>query len=463
MGEKPVLLVIFGITGDLAKRKLLPALYNLIRAELLPKHSQIIGVTRQDLTRDDVLAPLGAIAGKKSEASLKAVERFKREFHLFKMDMAQAADYEKLKLMLDELETAKKQQFQRLYYLSIPPSVFDEVVGFMGKSGLQKPSGSAKLLPSLLVEKPFGYDLQSATSLIESTKKHFKESQIYRIDHYLAKEMAQNILDLRFHNPLFEGVWDKTHISKVTITAFEEIGIENRANFYEQTGALRDLVQSHLLQLLSLVATEKPRSLTSSQDVHTERLKVLQAIKPPEPYKVPEVSARGQYDGYREEVGNPHSTTETYAAVELFVETPRWEGVPFILRTGKSLHKKATRIDIKFGHDQPNNVLRLQLQPNEGLYLDLQVKQPGHAREIRRMQMDFSYARTFPGVTSPEAYERVLLDAIRQDQTLFASSPEVLASWGIIEPILKEWSKSDTSLLNYRPGSTGPDSRFYPG
>lgn len=453
---RPVLLVIFGITGDLAKRKLLPALYHLIRADLLPEGSQIIGVTRQDLSKSDVLAPLDRYASSRSEASAKAVRRFTRNFHLFKMDMAKSEDYAGLRAALNQHEAKSSVPLQRLYYLSIPPSVFDEVVTFMGRNGLQDSCGKAKLLPSLLVEKPFGYDHASAERLITSTKRYFKESQIYRIDHYLAKEMAQNILSFRYLNPLFEATWDSRHISSVAITAYESIGIENRAAFYEQTGALRDLIQSHLLQLLTLVATERPSSLQDSGAIHARRLDVLRAIVIPRPDEVAEVAIRGQYEGYQEEVGKPDSTIETYAAVKLFIDTSRWHGVPFILRTGKALRHKTTRIDIRFGSGETDNVLSLLLQPDEGMYLDAQVKTPGHAHQIKRMQMDFSYARTFPDITSPEAYERVLLDAFRQDQSLFASSEEVLAAWRIVDPILHEWSKPGDGPIRYKPGSLGP-------
>jgi glucose-6-phosphate 1-dehydrogenase len=454
--QKPVLLVIFGVTGDLAQRKLLPALFHLIKADLLPKNSQIIGVTRQNLRKDEVLACLDRYTATGAPSSLRAAQKLEQCFHLLSIDMSSGSDYKQLKQTLDAIETKHQLTYQRLYYLSIPPSIFGDVVTLLGMHGLQNAHDAHGPLPSLLIEKPFGYDLVSAKALIKGTRRYFKESQIYRIDHYLAKEMAQNILDFRFSNPLFEGVWNNQHIKKITITAFEAIGIEKRAAFYEQTGALRDLVQSHLLQLLSLVTMRRPAKLDSSAAVHAARMKLLDAVVIPRADSISSVALRGQYKGYKNEVNNRKSQIETYASLTLSINTPEWQGTTFVLQTGKALSHKTTHIDITFEKNGLENVLRLQLQPNEGIYLDLQVKVPGHKRKLRTMQMDFSYQRTFPGVTSPEAYERVLLDAFRQDQTLFASSLEVLTTWRIVEPVLHEWSKSAKDMISYKVGARPP-------
>lgn len=460
MGEQktlPAVIVIFGITGDLAKRKLLPALYRLHRDDLLPPGTQIIGVTRQNLSKTDVLAPLDRYTRSRTQASGGSYARFRRSFHLQQMNMADSSDYAHLLAKIEGLEQKQGSACQRLYYLSIPPSVFDEVIAFMGKNGLHKATAKGHPLPALLIEKPFGYDFASAEGLVKATKRYFKENQIYRIDHYLAKEMAQNVLDFRFHNPLFSSVWGGRYISRVEISATEAIGIENRANFYEQTGALRDLIQSHLLQLLTLIATERPKSLSSSADVHNERLKVLRSVSIPKAYEVADIAVRGQYRGYQDDVNNLRSQVETFAALKLEINNPRWKGVPFVLKTGKALNRKSTKIDIWFGEGERHNRLTMQLQPNEGVYLELQVKRPGFEHFTERIQMDFGYDRAFPGITSPEAYERVLLDAVRQDQTLFASSEEVLCQWRIIEPVLHEWAKSAGGLALYEPGSAGPD------
>lgn len=450
----PAIIVIFGITGDLAKRKLLPALYHLMDNELLHPHTQIVGVTRQKLTKNDVLVPLQEYAATQKKPST-ASRRFKDAFHLLQIDIARPGDYEELGLYLSRLEKKFDHPYQRLFYLSIPPAVFDEVVSMMGHAGLHKPF-KAGPKPALLIEKPFGYDLESAKKLIKSAREYFDESQLYRIDHYLAKEMAMNILAFRQNNPLFAAVWDAKQVEEVIITAYESIGIEGRAQFYEQTGALRDLIQSHLLQMLCLVAMEVPRQL-DSDIIHKKRIELLHQIKPLQPFEVPRETVRGQYAGYRDEVQNAHSGVETYAAMRLFIESDRWHNVPFILRTGKALNTKRTDIEIHFD----KNILTLRLQPHESISITIMHKRPGHGYEASEAEMDFSYERSYPGLTPPEAYERVLLDAINQDQTLFVTSEEVLTSWKIVEPILQEWAKSTDSLQVYQPGSEGPNAKLF--
>lgn len=447
MPEKPVLLVIFGVTGDLSRRKLLPALYNLARGNLLPEGSRIIGVTRQKLTTDQVLEPLNRFAHSHARASEVALNKIKQSFELFSADLADGKDYKLLKKQLDKIELKAEREFQRLYYLSVPPAVFDEVVGFMGEAELHKQFLESPE-PALLVEKPFGYDMVSAKELIKSSKQYFTESQIYRIDHYLAKEMAQNILDFRASNPLFLAIWDREHIEKIIITAHEQIGIEGRAAFYEQTGALRDLIQSHLLQLLALTAMEIPRAM-AAVNIRAARRELLESIVPMEPYEVARLARRGQYEGYRQEVDDDETSTETYARVELKVDNPRWKDIPFVLRTGKSTPEKRTDIAVHIGQ----NVLTMQLQPDEAIGLRLLSKKPGHGHETAEVLMDFDYKRSYPGISSPEAYERVLLDAARQDLTLFASSEEVLAAWRIITPILDEWAKTSDDLVIYPKNS----------
>lgn len=459
MGEVPTLIIIFGITGDLAKRKLLPALYHLMRDNLLHPDTQIIGVTRQKLTKKDVLATLDTYVASHARPSPAALRRFRQAFHVLPMDLASVHGYRDLKRYLAELEQNNPRPYRRLYYLSIPPAVFDEVVEFMGAAGLQEPAGLAKLPPALLVEKPFGYDLDSAQVLIRATRRYFAEAQIYRIDHYLAKEMAQNILDFRFRNPLFASVWNNHHISQVVITAHEQLGIENRAGFYEQTGALRDLIQSHLLQLLGLVAMEPPRIMDSAH-VHGRRLQLLKDVALPEPYEVAAVAWRAQYEGYRREVKRLRSNTETYARLRLAVNNPRWQDVPFILQTGKALDKKETKIELYFGEDTTaQNILTLHLQPEEGVNLGVYIKAPGHGHEQADADMRFVYKQAFSSRSTPDAYERVLLDAINADHSLFATSKEVLAAWRIVQPVLDEWVKSVKDLRRY-PKGAAPQTIF---
>ncbi len=440
---QPALIVIFGVTGDLSRRKLLPALYHLMRDNLLHPETQIIGVTRQKLTKNEVLAPLEKYTASHARPSPAALRRFKRAFHLFAADLSEEKGYRSLKKFLDKEERAARLSYQRVYYLSVPPAVIDEIVGFMGTAGLAS-AYKRGLLPRLLIEKPFGYDKRSARTIIKSIRRHFDESQVYRIDHYLAKEMAQNILHFRFGNPLFASVWNRDHITQVEVTAYEQIGIEGRTRFYEQTGALRDLVQSHLLFLTSLVAMEQPRRLTSPA-VHAARLRLLKDIKTPEPYEVRDIARRGQYKTYRSEIGNRHSTTETFASVQLQIVNNRWRDIPFVLSTGKALSHKLTAVRVHF----ISNILEMRLQPDEAIELSVHIKEPGHVRNSAASMMDFSYQRRFASRPTPEAYENVLLDAIHGDQLLFASSKEVLEAWRIVQPLLDEWQKSGDTLKIY--------------
>ena len=433
-------LVIFGITGDLAHKKLLPALYRLVADDLLPADFTIFGISRREGTPRAVLAPLRA-----SGLDAKVLDRLEAMLHMVKMDLDQVADYHRLKTILDEQEMVSGVCSNRLYYLSMPPAVFGPVVDLLGESGLnrfcQHGSGESRLL----VEKPFGYDLASAQALIERVSAVFSETQIFRIDHYLAKETAQNILTFRFANPLFEAVWCRDSVSQIIITASETIGIEGRVAFYEQTGALRDLIQSHLLQLMALVMMEDPATMTA-EAIHTEKLKLLQAVCPIEPGNVDAQAVRRQYEAYRSETGMPDSVTETFAAIKLQIDTPRWKGVPVQLVTGKLLARKETHITLVFmdehTHEAVDNQLTIHIQPDEGISMGILVKRPGFEAATELVEMDFRYARSFEYARHPDAYERVLVDAIKGDRTLFATSEEVLASWRIIEAVVQAWQQN---------------------
>jgi glucose-6-phosphate 1-dehydrogenase len=285
--------------------------------------------------------------------------------------------------------------------------------------------------------------------------EHFGEGQIYRIDHYVAKETVQNILTFRFENPLFESIWNRKHIVNIRVVAHEQIGIEGRAAFYEQTGALRDLIQSHLLQLLAITTMDEPAKL-ESEAIHKQKLQLLKSIVPIAPNKVTARAARGQYEGYRSEVGNPDSQVETFARLELAIDNDRWRGVPITLETGKALAEKLTEITVCFGKsdsDTDRNQLVFRIQPREGITMSLQAKRPGIAAVTDTVEMGFDYATTFRHRPA-DAYERVIVDAIRGDQTLFATADEVLASWHVIQYVIEEWAKNDTGLLVYAPGST---------
>ncbi|HEY2004039.1 MAG TPA: glucose-6-phosphate dehydrogenase [Candidatus Saccharimonadia bacterium] len=438
------LLVIFGITGDLSRRYLLPALSDLAAQNLLPEQFEIIGTTRRRVTAADVLGQVSSEAAAQLAGRLRIVQ----------MDPTLEADYRALKSTLDRIEDERGVCLNRLFYLSIPPGTYGPVVDLLGTSGLNTGCQHGEADSRVMIEKPFGYDLESARELIARIKHSFKESQIYRIDHYLAKETAQNILVFRFTNPIFEAVWDSGSIQDITITASETIGVEGRAAFYESTGALRDFVQNHLLQLLAITTMEKPRVLDSDH-IHREKLKLLRSIRKIKPNKVAEVSARGQYRGYAEEVGNPDSTTETFARLKLRIGNERWNEVNLTLQTGKRLNKRSTEIVITFAAQQGStpNTLRFRIQPDEGIDIDLQAKKPGLDNKTEQVEMAFTYAESFGLKTQPNAYERVLMDGIRGDQTLFATSDEVIASWEIVEAVVREWSKNGDGLTIYDPGT----------
>lgn len=454
--KRPLVLVIFGITGDLAQRKLLPALYQLLKAGDLPEQLHIVGVSRRDVTKDDVYAKLRSFVGEFSYAD--AVEKKLRDSTVMvQMDLKNPDAYRELLEHLQGVEKAY-EKVGRLYYLSIPPQAFTPIVKLMGQTGHNKPIKGGED-PHLLIEKPFGYDLASAKQLVRDLSVYFDEDQIYRIDHYVAKETVQNILTFRFQNPLFESVWSREHIDHISITAREQIDIEGRAAFYEQTGALRDFVQNHLLQLLSITTLRRPAQL-ESDDIHASKLELLGAVEAITPGKVAARAVRGQYAGYRAEVKNPDSNTETYVRLELQIDNDQWRGVPIVLETGKALEAKRTEISVCFRQsaDVPaeQNRLVFRIQPQEGITLRLQTKQPGIKNITADADMDFDYAKSF-NQRPAEAYERVIVDAIRGDQTLFASAAEVIRSWEIIENVLQRWQRDSEGMLSYPKGSTGPN------
>lgn len=454
--KQPLVLVIFGITGDLAQRKLLPALYQLARAGDLPDAMQIIGISRRDVSKDNVYSKLENFV---NEADYdRTVERqLYEKTQMLQMDLEARTDYVSLLDQLQGVEDKLGAGACRLYYLSIPAQAFSAIVRLLGETGHNLPLDQTNDVPRLLVEKPFGFSLASAKDLIAAADEHFSEGNIYRIDHYVAKETVQNILTFRFQNPLFESIWNNRHIDHISILAHEKIGIEGRASFYEQTGALRDLVQSHLLQLLAITTMAKPERLDSG-GIHAQKLRLLQSVQPIAPGNVSTEASRGQYRGYRQEVNNPNSLIETFARLQLHIDNDQWRGVSVVLETGKALAEKRTEINVYFrqadsGLDE-KNCLTFRIQPKEGITLRLQIKRPGLQNYTDSADMNFDYAHSF-NERPAEAYERVIVDAIRGDQTLFASAAEVVRSWEIIENILKVWSKDDKGLVTYAPGSDG--------
>jgi glucose-6-phosphate 1-dehydrogenase len=420
-------LLIFGITGDLSTRKLLPALSAIIKTGNFDD-VEIIGVSRRQVDIADLLQ--SSVGGQELAARVK----------VFSMDLAQAGDYDRLRDYV-----ALKDDEQLIVYLSVPPSAASQIVDFMGEAGMNTPR------TKLLFEKPFGIDLTSAEEMIARTARYYKEEQIYRIDHYLAKEMSQNIVAFRGGNALFTHLWNNQAIEKIEIIASEKIGIEGRAGFYEQTGALRDVLQGHLMQLLALTLMDIPDELDWDK-VPELRLAALEALQPADPTQ----SVRAQYDEYQGEVENPGSLTETFASVELVSIAPQWKDVPFHLITGKALDRKTTEVRVHFRkqHEAQSNRLTFAIQPNEGVAIELFTKKPGYEREFESRQLAFTYPED---AVLPDAYEQVIVDAINSRKSLFTSSEEVLRSWQLLQPVVSAWEMDNAPLRTYAKGTAIDD------
>jgi glucose-6-phosphate 1-dehydrogenase len=470
-------LVIFGALGDLASRKLLPAIYNLAHEGALPERMEIVGVSRGDMSDDDF-----------REHAKQSIDRFSRRrpdsdvldgllrnVRFVGGSFDEADLYTRLRTTLEALDEGVGMPLNRVFYLSTAPEFFPVITGCLGEAGLNGTEGAEV---RAVIEKPIGYDLASARLQNEAVLTYFQESQVFRIDHYLGKETVQNLMALRFANALFEPVWNRNFIDHVQITAAEDIGIGTRAGYYEGAGALRDLVQNHMLQLLALLTMEPPTAFEANR-LRDEKVKVLEAIAPPTLEEVADMSVRAQYGpgvvsgmesvGYREEPGvSPDTRTETYAALCLHVNNWRWAGVPFYLRTGKRLSRKLTEIAVTLrpvphmafqssdSAGLPPNQIVLTVQPDEGVSVSLGAKVPGTKMQIRPVNMEFHYGTSFES-ESPEAYERLILDAMRGDATLFTRNDEVEALWRIIDPVLAAWAQDTTSSIpQYAAGSAGP-------
>ena len=473
----PCIVVIFGASGDLTKRKLLPALYHLEQSGLLPEEIAVVGVARRPLEQS--FAPDmkdGILAGGGVDASDPALEPFIAKICYHAMNFDDDAGYVGLKDLLAAIDAKAGTRGNRLFYLATAPEYFADIINSLGKHEMNKPAHDGCWVRTI-IEKPFGHDLASARALNDDVNKVFDEDQIFRIDHYLGKETVQNILVFRFANGIFENVWNRNYIDHVEITAAESIGIEGRGPFYETAGALRDVVQNHVMELLSFVAMEPPVSFEASA-VRAEKVKVWRSIQPIHPAD----TVRGQYGpgivdgkqvvGYRQEDRvHPRSQTETYAALRLEIENWRWAGVPFYIRAGKRLAKRVTEITIMF--KQPplsifkdaegkgaegirNNIISMRIQPDEGITLRFGAKLPGPSMSISPVNMNFSYAEAF-GSSSANGYERLLLDAMLGDATLFAHRDGVEATWALITPILESWAQNPIrDLPNYAAGTWGP-------
>ena len=476
---EPCTVVIFGASGDLAKRKLLPALYRLVQARLLPAEFAIVGFARTEMNDEEFRARMRESVEEFSESKQVDEEvwnSFAQGLSYLTGDINNPDDYKKLSELLERVDTERGTQGNRLFYLSVAPKFYAESVRQLGEHGLAKPAGPDSWV-RVIVEKPFGTDLESARELNRQLLEHLDERQIYRIDHYLGKETVQNLLVFRFSNGIFEPLWNRQYIDHVQLTNAETVGVEGRGGYYESAGVVRDMIQNHVFQVLSLVAMEPPVNL-SSEAVRDEKIKAMEAARAFTPERVQMECVRGQYGagaingkpvpGYRQETDvAPDSTTETFAMLTMYFDNWRWAGVPFYIRSGKRLPKRVTEIAIQFkaaplalfgeGSAQmtPNQLI-IRIQPDEGITLRFGAKVPGQLTTIRDVNMDFRYGASF-GIQLAEAYERLLLDCILGDSTLYARKDMTERGWELVMPILGEWAaKRDVDFPNYEAGTWGP-------
>lgn len=474
------LLVIFGATGDLTARKLLPALYNLARDGLLPANFGCIAFARRDKSSDEFRVEMRKAVEQYSRTKPvddELWEKFNQKIFYHRSDFQDDDGYERLKVLLNDLDQKMGTKGNRVYYLSTPPSDFPLIAQKLKAHQLVYDYHHEHAKWSrMIIEKPFGHDLPSAIGLQEQMTQFLDEQQIYRIDHYLGKETVQNLLVFRFSNPIFESMWNNHHIDHVQISVSEDLGIGTRGKFWEEAGMLRDIVQNHMMQLLSLVAMEPPTSL-KADSIRGEKVKVVESIRPLTENQHNRV--RGQYGagtingekvlGYRQEANvSPTSNVETYVALKLFIDNWRWAGVPFYLRSGKRLPHRNTEIAVVFKKApgflfqneekkvEPNTLV-IRIQPDEGIALKINCKAPAITTPLYPVEMKFLYGSFF-GFPSPEAYERLICDCMIGDMTLFARADEVLASWRLLTPVLEEWaSEAPQDFPNYAAGSWGPD------
>jgi glucose-6-phosphate 1-dehydrogenase len=465
---EPCAIAIFGASGDLTQRKIMPALYALAMRGLLPARFGIVGVSRTEMSTEDFVERMrqAVMVNCRDEFRHDVWERLAEGLHYVSADFGVEGGEAALVDALNEIDETRGTAGNRVYYLAVPPAAFDDIVTALGRR--RTASGWTRVI----VEKPFGHDLASAEALNELVTTYFHEDEIFRIDHYLGKETVQNMLVLRFANGIFEPIWNRQFIDHVQITVAESLGVEGRADFYEHAGAIRDVVQNHMLQLVALTAMEPPIDF-AAESVRNEKVKVLKAIHTPGPKHV----VRGQYGsgyiegeevpGYRQEHGvAADSNTETYVAAKLFVDNWRWADTPFYLRTGKRLPRRETTIAIQFKRaphppfevDRESlrpNVLLIHIQPDEGVSLAIGAKVPGQGTSIRTVHMDFLYGGAFR-IGIPEAYERLILDCLLGDATLFTRADEVEEQWAIVDAMVAPWKRDRPRFPNYAAGSWGP-------
>jgi len=477
--EQPVVLVLFGATGDLSARLVVPALYNLFLSGQLPEQFTLLGVGRNDMDAGALADQLheGVAANSRSgKPKSDDWQAFAAKIDYMGMDLKDQQAYSNLRRRLQGPDASAREATEYVFYMATPPSLFAPIAEGLGKAELAGDREHARIV----VEKPLGHDLESFQEINSALTDHFDESQIFRIDHFLGKETVQNIMAMRFANPIFEPIWNRRYVDHVAITVAETLGVEHRASYYEKSGALRDMVQNHLLQLLCLVAMEPPVAY-DADDIRDRKMDVMHALRPIERDEVSEVTARGQYGAgwmqgesvpaYREEPGvDDRSNTETYAALKLHVDNWRWQDVPFYLRTGKRMAAKVSEISIRF-RDVPHRAfpasvglnaqpvrLVIQIQPNEGMVLKFMAKEPGSQLRLRPVDMRFSYDDAF-NIPTPDAYETLLWDVMVGDATLFMRSDQVEAAWRLLMPVLDVWADNPAAdFPNYPSGSWGPEA-----
>ena len=472
-------LIIFGASGDLTYRKLIPAVFDLYKQESLPQNFAVLGVARSPFTDDSFREKMKdgikqfAIA---KDITDEELDSFSQKLHYLSINTDEGTEYSKLKERLELLNNEENTAGNYIFYLSTPPALYPLIHKFLAEQGLNKEDGNFR---RIIIEKPFGTDLKTAIDLNSSLRENYGEDQIYRIDHYLGKETVQNMLVTRFANGIYEPLWNRNYISHIEITAAESIGVENRGGYYDHSGALRDMVQNHLLQVVALVAMEPPMSI-DSVSIRNEKLKIFQALRPMTDDDLFKNVIRGQYTaanvkgkymkGYREEKDvNPDSRTETYLAMKLFIDNWRWSGVPFYIRTGKRLPTRVSEVVIHFKPapqklfpesvdlSSDENQLVIRIQPDEGILLKTKMKVPGNGYQVKNVNMDFHYSQ-LQDTYLPEAYERLLLDCMVGDSTLYIRGDALEATWKFVQPLLDFWDKNpDAPLHGYPAGSWGPN------
>ncbi len=472
---------IFGASGDLTKRKLIPALYNLALEKRLPERLAVVGYARSEISEDEFRKKMREAVSEFSRTGLKDEEvwrQFASTLYYVRGGYEDDAGYRRLKEVIDGFDHGSRVLPVRLFYLATPPELYGNVVQRISAAGLASKESDGEPRARVIIEKPFGTDLQTARDLNHQVHDALNEGQVYRIDHYLGKETVQNIMVFRFANAVFEPIWNRRYVDHVQITAAESVGIENRGGYYEEAGVVRDMFQNHLLQLLCLTAMEPPVGFNADA-VRDEKVKLLRAVRPIAAEEVARAAVRGQYapakvdgkalEGYRQEAGvGKNSNTVTYAAMKLFIDNWRWEGVPFYLRSGKRLPKRVTEVAIQFKRppmllfkacaveDVSPNVLVMRIQPDEGISLTFEVKPPGPGICVAPLSLNFNYEQSF-GASPPEAYETLLEDSIEGDSTLFTRHDWVELAWALMDPIIQVWNLSKPKgFPNYEAASWGP-------